>query len=61
MDAPQGVDFLHRVQPRFAIPIHYDDYKVFKSPLSAFVEAARRAEVERVIRPVRRGDTVALM
>ncbi len=41
MDAPQGVDFLRRVQPRSAIPVHYDDYKIFKSPLSAFVKAAR--------------------
>ncbi|MEJ7742541.1 MAG: MBL fold metallo-hydrolase [Nocardioidaceae bacterium] len=37
MDAPQGVDFLRRVQPRAAIPVHYDDYKVMRSPLSAFL------------------------
>jgi L-ascorbate metabolism protein UlaG (beta-lactamase superfamily) len=61
MDAPQGVDFLRRVQPRSAIPVHYDDYKVFKSPLSAFVEASRRADLDRVVRPVQRGDTVELV
>jgi L-ascorbate metabolism protein UlaG (beta-lactamase superfamily) len=61
MDAPQGVDFLHRVQPRSAIPVHYDDYKVFKSPLSAFVEAVRAADLDRVVRPVRRGETVTLV
>jgi L-ascorbate metabolism protein UlaG (beta-lactamase superfamily) len=61
MDAPQGVDFLRRVQPRSAIPVHFDDYKVMKSPLSAFVEAARAADFDRVVRPVRRGDTVQLV
>jgi L-ascorbate metabolism protein UlaG (beta-lactamase superfamily) len=61
MDAPQGVDFLRRVQPRSAIPVHYDDYKVFKSPLSAFVEAAGVADLDRVVRPVRRGETVDLV
>jgi L-ascorbate metabolism protein UlaG (beta-lactamase superfamily) len=61
MDAPQGVDFLRRVQPRSAVPVHYDDYKVFKSPLSAFLEATRRADLERIVRPVRRGETLELV
>ena len=33
MDAEQGVDFLRRVEPTQAIPIHHDDYGVFRSPL----------------------------
>ncbi len=61
MDAPQGVDFLRRVQPRAAIPVHYDDYKVMRSPLSAFLESARRADLDDVVRPVRRGETVNLI
>jgi L-ascorbate metabolism protein UlaG (beta-lactamase superfamily) len=36
MDARQGVEMLQLVQPRRAIPIHYNDYDVFKSPLSDF-------------------------
>lgn len=36
MDGTQGVDFLGRVQPRAAVPVHYDDYHVFRSPLSDF-------------------------
>lgn len=61
MDAPQGVDFLRRVQPRSAIPVHHDDYKVFRSPLSAFLDSARRADLDDVVRPVRRGETVNLI
>ena len=44
MDAEQGVDFLDRVQPRQAIPVHHSDYGVFRSPLADFVLAAGRGE-----------------
>jgi len=43
MDAKDGIQLLQIVQPRHAIPIHYNDYDVFKSPLADFareVEAA---------------------
>lgn len=61
MDAPQGVDFLRRVKPRSAIPVHYDDYKVMRSPLSAFLELAGRTDLAGVVRPVSRGETVNLV
>jgi L-ascorbate metabolism protein UlaG (beta-lactamase superfamily) len=60
MDAEQGVDFLRRVSPRRAIPVHYDDYAVFRSPLSAFERAASRAGLAGLVRPVARGETVSL-
>jgi L-ascorbate metabolism protein UlaG (beta-lactamase superfamily) len=60
MDAEQGVDFLRRVRPRRAIPVHYDDYGVFRSPLSAFERAASRAGLAGLVRPVARGETVPL-
>jgi L-ascorbate metabolism protein UlaG (beta-lactamase superfamily) len=41
MDGADGVQLLQIMQPRRAIPIHYDDYDVFKSPLADF---ARRVE-----------------
>jgi L-ascorbate metabolism protein UlaG (beta-lactamase superfamily) len=47
MDAEQGVELLQLIQPKRAIPIHYNDYDVFKSPLSEFrgaVEAAGLAD-----------------
>jgi L-ascorbate metabolism protein UlaG (beta-lactamase superfamily) len=39
MDAEQGVELLQLVKPKRAIPIHYNDYDVFKSPLSDFRQA----------------------
>jgi L-ascorbate metabolism protein UlaG (beta-lactamase superfamily) len=45
MDAAQGVELLRTVRPRVAIPIHYDDYTVFRSPLSDFVDAVGRAHL----------------
>ena len=61
MDALQGVDFLRRVAPRSAIPVHYDDYKVMRSPLSEFLAAADRANFGDLVRPVSRGETVELL
>ena len=43
MDGRQGVEAIRWIQPRQVIPIHYDDYPVFKSSLAEFkreVEAA---------------------
>jgi len=61
MDAMQGVDFLRRVAPRSAIPVHFDDYSVMRSPLSAFLRDADRARLGDVVRPVSRGETVDLV
>ena len=36
MDAAQGVDFLRRVSPDRTVPVHHDDYAIFRSPLSDF-------------------------
>ena len=60
MDAIQGANLLELIRPRLAIPVHYDDYPLFTSPLSDF-----RAEVDRrgltgLVRYVERGDTVSL-
>jgi L-ascorbate metabolism protein UlaG (beta-lactamase superfamily) len=60
MDGAQGVDLLRRVQPRQAVPVHYDDYRVFRSPLSDFEERAAAAGLAERVRVVRRGDTVPL-
>jgi L-ascorbate metabolism protein UlaG (beta-lactamase superfamily) len=36
MDDRQGVEALQVVRPRLTVPVHHDDYTVFKSPLEAF-------------------------
>jgi L-ascorbate metabolism protein UlaG (beta-lactamase superfamily) len=43
MDGRQGVQAIKIVRPRVAIPIHYNDYTVFKSPLDDFLKEVRRA------------------
>jgi L-ascorbate metabolism protein UlaG (beta-lactamase superfamily) len=60
MDAEQGVDFLRRVQPQQAVPVHYDDYGVFVSPLERFLDLARSAGLPTRIRRVARGATIML-
>jgi L-ascorbate metabolism protein UlaG (beta-lactamase superfamily) len=57
MDAQQGVEALRIVDPDEAIPIHYDDYTVFKSPLADFKAAASRAQLRTTIRYVAQGET----
>ena len=60
MDARQGVDLLELVHPPRAVPIHYDDYSAFRSPLADFTaEAERRGWADRVTY-VERGMTVQL-
>jgi L-ascorbate metabolism protein UlaG (beta-lactamase superfamily) len=60
MDASQGADLLQLVDPGITIPVHFDDYSLFTSPLSKFRdEIALRGLTDRV-GYVNRGDTIAL-
>jgi L-ascorbate metabolism protein UlaG (beta-lactamase superfamily) len=61
MDARQGVDFLRRLSPPRAVPVHYDDYGVFASPLSDFLTGAEAAGFAEVVTAVARGQTVPLV
>jgi L-ascorbate metabolism protein UlaG (beta-lactamase superfamily) len=58
MDANQGVDFLQRIRPRLAVPVHYDDYGVFRSPLSDFLYAMQRDRPGQLLKVPARGETV---
>jgi L-ascorbate metabolism protein UlaG (beta-lactamase superfamily) len=60
MDARQGVEALRVIAPREAIPIHYDDYTLFKSPLADFRELAGPAGLPTSIRYLERGETYHL-
>ncbi|KAK5163664.1 hypothetical protein LTR04_002382 [Oleoguttula sp. CCFEE 6159] len=47
MDAKQGIELVRLINPDVTIPIHYDDYDAFLSPLSDFkkeIEAAGLTE-----------------
>jgi L-ascorbate metabolism protein UlaG (beta-lactamase superfamily) len=57
MDATQGVQALRIVHPKRAIPIHYNDYDVFKSPLSDFQRQVQEAGLEDRIHYLYHGDT----
>lgn len=37
MDGTRGVELARRLDPRLVLPVHYGDYTVMRSPLSAFL------------------------
>lgn len=57
MDAKQGVRALQIIAPQQAIPIHYNDYDRFKSPLSDFQKAVKEAGLEGKVRYLKPGET----
>jgi len=60
MDALQGADLAELVRARTNVPVHFDDYGVFKSPRSDFrAEMRRRGLLDRVTW-VERGQAVPL-
>lgn len=59
MDAKQGVQAIQIIQPHLTIPIHYNDYTVFKSPLEDFMEAVKVAGLENRVRYLSHGETYA--
>jgi L-ascorbate metabolism protein UlaG (beta-lactamase superfamily) len=60
MDGRQGADLVELLKPPVTVPIHYDDYDRFKSPLGDFVAEVARRELPGELRPVQRGDTISL-
>lgn len=59
MDDKHGLRMLRLIDPDTAIPIHFDDYDVFKSPLEDFLAAVREAGLMDKLRVMRRGDSYA--
>jgi L-ascorbate metabolism protein UlaG (beta-lactamase superfamily) len=60
MDGRQGTDLVELMAPAMVVPVHYDDYGVFRSPLGDFVAEMRRRGHEERLRTVLRGDSVEL-
>ncbi|HTJ31846.1 MAG TPA: MBL fold metallo-hydrolase [Dactylosporangium sp.] len=61
MDARQGLAMSRLIRPGVIVPIHYDDYTVFRDPLSNFLRAAAATELAGTVKPVVRGETVSLL
>ena len=57
MDAKQGVEAIKIINPQTAVPVHYNDYEVFKSPLEDFKQAVAAAGLEQKVHYVSHGDT----
>lgn len=59
MDGRAGAELLRLVRPRTTVPIHYDDYGVFTSPLQEFLDEVERSALSGV-RPLHRGERLLL-
>jgi L-ascorbate metabolism protein UlaG (beta-lactamase superfamily) len=57
MDADQGVRLLELVRPRHAVPIHFNDYTVFKDDLENFRSAVSRASLATEVHYLTHGET----
>jgi L-ascorbate metabolism protein UlaG (beta-lactamase superfamily) len=57
MDAEQGLEAMKIVNARTTLPIHYNDYEAFRSPLEDFERAVREANLEDRVRYLAHGDT----
>jgi L-ascorbate metabolism protein UlaG (beta-lactamase superfamily) len=57
MDAAQGLKTMQLIRPRKTLPIHYNDYPVFKDPLDNFKHAVSQAGLEGDVVYLRHGDT----
>jgi L-ascorbate metabolism protein UlaG (beta-lactamase superfamily) len=60
MDGRQGADLVDLLTPRVTVPVHFDDYDRFASPLGDFVAEVLRRRAPGEIRTVHRGDTISL-
>lgn len=59
MDDRQGVELSELIRPGLVVPVHFDDYSVFTSPLGDFLNRAREHGLTGV-QPITRGHTLEL-
>jgi L-ascorbate metabolism protein UlaG (beta-lactamase superfamily) len=57
MNGAEGVRMLSLLAPRHAVPVHYDDYDVFKSPLADFQREVDAAGLKDKVSYLARGDS----
>ncbi len=61
MDDRQGADLVELLEPRVTVPVHFDDYPVFRSPRADFEGRWRRRKLPGALRTVERGQVVSLL
>ncbi|MEU4426987.1 MBL fold metallo-hydrolase [Actinoplanes sp. NPDC024001] len=59
MDGRQGAELTGLIRPRLTLPIHYDDYRVMKSPLGDFLTECQVRSLTGV-QAIGRGETLTL-
>ncbi|WP_090764822.1 MBL fold metallo-hydrolase [Nonomuraea maritima] len=57
MDGRQGAAWVDLMNPRSVVPIHFDDYAVFRSPLEEFHRHVEQAGLADRVVPLERGET----
>jgi L-ascorbate metabolism protein UlaG (beta-lactamase superfamily) len=57
MDAKQGINMFKLIDPKKAIPIHYNDYDVFKSSLDDFKKEVKENGLENRIHYLSHGES----
>jgi len=57
MDSKDGLKMFKIIDPKKAIPIHYNDYDVFKSPLSDFQNEVTQAGLDSRIHYLKHGES----
>ena len=57
MDGKDGVRMMQLLRPKKTVPIHYNDYDVFKSPLEEFAREVRAAGLEQEVIYLSHGET----
>lgn len=60
MDGQQGADVVELLNLPRMIPVHFDDYGVFASPLSDFVDEMKRRDLSDRIVELERGSSVTV-
>ena len=60
MDGRQGADLVELLKPSVVVPVHFDDYTRFSSPLGDFVAEVATRQAPGEIRTVGRGQTISL-
>jgi L-ascorbate metabolism protein UlaG (beta-lactamase superfamily) len=60
LDHRGGVDLLNLLEPRQAVPVHFDDYGLFHSPVSNFLEEVRVRRPSTRVHLLQRGEFLPL-